>query len=122
MARRIGAVDAPEARRLNELPVPRLGELALFVGILVPALAFLDINREARGLLLGAAIAATVGAIDDFPRAGVVAEARGPGDRRRGAGGVRDLRRPLQLRSWPIPTSSCRRGSASARRSSGSSR
>src|SRR5215203_3387781 len=66
MARRMGAVDAPEARRLNELPVPRLGGLALFVGILVPALAFLDMNREARGLLLGAAIATTVGAIDDF--------------------------------------------------------
>jgi UDP-GlcNAc:undecaprenyl-phosphate/decaprenyl-phosphate GlcNAc-1-phosphate transferase len=66
MARRIGAVDAPEARRLNELPVPRLGGLALFVGILVPALAFLDMNREARGLLLGAALATTVGAIDDF--------------------------------------------------------
>jgi UDP-GlcNAc:undecaprenyl-phosphate GlcNAc-1-phosphate transferase len=66
MARRIGAVDAPEARRLNELPVPRLGGLALFVGILLPALAFLDMNREARGLLLGAAIATTVGAIDDF--------------------------------------------------------
>jgi UDP-GlcNAc:undecaprenyl-phosphate/decaprenyl-phosphate GlcNAc-1-phosphate transferase len=66
MARRIGAVDAPEPRRLNELPVPRLGGLALFLGILVPALAFLEINREARGLLLGAAIATTVGAIDDF--------------------------------------------------------
>ncbi len=66
MARRIGAVDAPAPRRLNELPVPRLGGLALFVGILVPSLAFLDMNREARGLLLGAAIATTVGAIDDF--------------------------------------------------------
>jgi UDP-GlcNAc:undecaprenyl-phosphate GlcNAc-1-phosphate transferase len=66
MARRIGAVDTPEPRRLNELPVPRLGGLALFLGILVPALAFLEIGREARGLLLGAAIATTVGAIDDF--------------------------------------------------------
>ena len=66
MARRIGAVDAPDARRLNVLPMPRLGGIALFLGILVPALAFLEINREARGLLLGAAIATTVGAIDDF--------------------------------------------------------
>jgi UDP-GlcNAc:undecaprenyl-phosphate GlcNAc-1-phosphate transferase len=32
----------------------------------VPALAFLDLNRETRGLLLGAAVAVTVGAIDDF--------------------------------------------------------
>jgi UDP-GlcNAc:undecaprenyl-phosphate/decaprenyl-phosphate GlcNAc-1-phosphate transferase len=66
MARRIGAVDTPDPRRLNELPVPRLGGLALFFGILVPSLAFLEIGREARGLLLGAAIATTVGAVDDF--------------------------------------------------------
>ncbi len=66
MARRIGAVDTPEPRRLNELPVPRLGGLALFFGILVPSLAFLDLGRESRGLLLGAAIATTVGALDDF--------------------------------------------------------
>ena len=66
MARRLGAVDQAERRRLNVLPVPRLGGLALFLGLLVPALAFLPIAREMRGLLLGAAVATTVGAIDDF--------------------------------------------------------
>src|SRR2546422_9199631 len=66
MARLLGAVDQPEARRLNRRPVPRLGGLALFFGIFVPALAFLDLSRETRGLLLGAAVATTVGAIDDF--------------------------------------------------------
>jgi UDP-GlcNAc:undecaprenyl-phosphate/decaprenyl-phosphate GlcNAc-1-phosphate transferase len=66
VARRLGAVDEPDARRLNEVPIPRLGGLALFFGVLVPALAFLEIGREARGLLLGATIATTVGAIDDF--------------------------------------------------------
>jgi UDP-GlcNAc:undecaprenyl-phosphate/decaprenyl-phosphate GlcNAc-1-phosphate transferase len=66
MARRIGAVDEPSRRRLNELPIPRLGGLALFMGILVPALAFLPIEREVRGILLGATIATTIGAIDDF--------------------------------------------------------
>ena len=66
VARRLGAVDAPERRRVNVLPVPRLGGLALFLGILVPSLAFLEIGRETRGLLLGAAIATTLGAIDDF--------------------------------------------------------
>lgn len=65
-ARRLGAVDAPERRRLNVGPIPRLGGLALFLGILVPALAFLPTGREVRGFLLGAAIATTVGAIDDF--------------------------------------------------------
>ena len=66
MARRLGAVDQPEARRLNRHPIPRLGGLALFLGIFVPALAFLDLSHQARGLLLGAAVATTVGAVDDF--------------------------------------------------------
>ena len=66
MARLLGAVDRPDARRLNRRPVPRLGGLALFFGIFVPALAFLDLGRETRGLLLGAAVATTIGAVDDF--------------------------------------------------------
>jgi UDP-GlcNAc:undecaprenyl-phosphate/decaprenyl-phosphate GlcNAc-1-phosphate transferase len=66
MARLLGVVDRPEGRRLNRSTVPRLGGLALFFGIFVPALAFLDLSGESRGLLLGAAVATTVGAIDDF--------------------------------------------------------
>ncbi len=66
MARRLGIVDLPGGRRINTLPVPRLGGLALFLGILVPTLAFLHAGRENRGLLLGAAIAVTIGIIDDF--------------------------------------------------------
>jgi UDP-GlcNAc:undecaprenyl-phosphate GlcNAc-1-phosphate transferase len=66
MARLLGVVDKPGGRRVNRRPVPRLGGLALFLGIFVPALAFLPLGRDTRGLLLGAAIAVTVGAIDDF--------------------------------------------------------
>jgi UDP-GlcNAc:undecaprenyl-phosphate GlcNAc-1-phosphate transferase len=66
MARLLGAVDKPDARRLNRRPIPRLGGLAIFLGILVPALAFLDLSGESRGVLLGAAIATVVGAVDDF--------------------------------------------------------
>ncbi|HYX88925.1 MAG TPA: MraY family glycosyltransferase [Gaiellaceae bacterium] len=66
MARLLGVVDRPGARRLNRRAVPRLGGLALFFGIFVPALAFLPLGRETKGLLLGAAVATLVGAIDDF--------------------------------------------------------
>jgi UDP-GlcNAc:undecaprenyl-phosphate GlcNAc-1-phosphate transferase len=66
MARLLGVVDRPEGRRLNRRIVPRLGGLALFFGVFVPALAFLDLSGETRGLVLGAAVATTVGAIDDF--------------------------------------------------------
>src|SRR6188508_3657173 len=66
MARMLGAVDRPDARRLNRRPIPRLGGLAIFLGILVPSLAFLDLSGEMRGILLGAAVACVVGAVDDF--------------------------------------------------------
>ena len=66
MARRLGAVDLPDERRVHRIPIPRLGGLALFFGIIVPSLAFLDLSRSVRGLLLGATIATAVGAIDDF--------------------------------------------------------
>ena len=59
-------VDIPGGRRINPLPVPRLGGIALFLGMLVPALAFLHVGHETRGLLLGATIAVTVGIVDDF--------------------------------------------------------
>src|SRR5438128_7520431 len=66
MARLLGVVDRPGARRLNRSSVPRLGGLALFFGVFVPALAFLPLGRETKGLLLGMAVATLVGAIDDF--------------------------------------------------------
>jgi len=77
MARLLGVVDNPDARRLNRRPIPRLGGLAIFMGILVPSLAFLDLNGEMRGILLGAAVACVVGAVDDFRGLSPVAKLAG---------------------------------------------
>ena len=56
----------PDERRVHRIPIPRLGGLAMFFGIIVPSLAFLDLTRPVRGVLIGAAVATAVGAIDDF--------------------------------------------------------
>jgi UDP-GlcNAc:undecaprenyl-phosphate GlcNAc-1-phosphate transferase len=66
LARRAGIVDEPGGRRLNELPIPRLGGIALFFAIFVPALVFLDLSKPQRAILIGAGIATVVGAIDDI--------------------------------------------------------
>jgi UDP-GlcNAc:undecaprenyl-phosphate/decaprenyl-phosphate GlcNAc-1-phosphate transferase len=66
MARILGVVDRPEERRLNRRPIPRLGGLAIFLGIVVPALAFLRLGDEMRGILIGAGVACVIGAVDDF--------------------------------------------------------
>ena len=68
LARILGVVDEPgrEKRRLHRRPVPRLGGLALFLAAIVPALAFLPLDGTYRGILLGAAIATTVGVVDDL--------------------------------------------------------
>ena len=67
VARVLGIVDEPlERRRIHLQAIPRLGGLALFFGVFVPALAFLDLSGPYRGILLGAALATTVGMADDF--------------------------------------------------------
>jgi UDP-GlcNAc:undecaprenyl-phosphate GlcNAc-1-phosphate transferase len=66
MARLLGVVDDPGGRRVHMRPIPRLGGLAIFLGILVPSLAFLNLSGAMRGILLGAAVACVVGTVDDF--------------------------------------------------------
>jgi UDP-GlcNAc:undecaprenyl-phosphate GlcNAc-1-phosphate transferase len=65
LALRIGAVDEPRARGLAARATPLLGGLAILAGVLVAAAIWLPINDETRGILLGAALIAIVGAIDD---------------------------------------------------------
>ena len=65
-ARYLRLVDRrPEGER-DRPSVPRLGGLAMFLGVIVPSVAFLPLSGAMKGIVLGAAVATTVGAIDDF--------------------------------------------------------
>jgi UDP-GlcNAc:undecaprenyl-phosphate GlcNAc-1-phosphate transferase len=66
-AHALGGVDEPGDRpRVHSRPVPRIGGLAIVVGILAPATAFVDLTGPWRGILLGTALAALIGLVDDI--------------------------------------------------------
>ena len=77
---RHGLIDRPEARRVNVVPIPRAGGLAVAAAFLLVAAIFLFVNNrqgliavpfqltqgELAALLLGGAGAAALGALDDY--------------------------------------------------------
>jgi UDP-GlcNAc:undecaprenyl-phosphate GlcNAc-1-phosphate transferase len=66
IARRVGAIDFPNARSLHELPTPKLGGLAILAGALVAGLVWLPWDAETRAILVGAVLIAAVGVADDI--------------------------------------------------------
>ena len=66
LAHRIGAVDEPRARGLSDRPMPRLGGVAIFTGVLVGALLFLPLDGRFGAIVTGAAVITIVGAVDDI--------------------------------------------------------
>ena len=65
-AEKIGAVDQPSARRINKIPIPRMGGLAIFLGFVLTVLLFVPLNTQVTGILLGSVIIALMGAVDDI--------------------------------------------------------
>jgi UDP-GlcNAc:undecaprenyl-phosphate/decaprenyl-phosphate GlcNAc-1-phosphate transferase len=86
LAIRIGAVVAPDERRVHDRPTPTLGGVAMYFGLLaglgtatvVPQFdpVFRD-NSEPLGILLGATIILLVGALDDLLELSAPAKAAG---------------------------------------------
>jgi UDP-GlcNAc:undecaprenyl-phosphate/decaprenyl-phosphate GlcNAc-1-phosphate transferase len=66
LARRIGAVDEPRARGLSDRPMPRLGGVAIFGGVLAGAALYLPLDGRFGAIVLGAAIITAVGVVDDI--------------------------------------------------------
>lgn len=66
IARFMGAMDEPDERKIHVDPVPRLGGLAIFFGFIIPALLFLELTNEMKGVLVGASVITLFGAVDDL--------------------------------------------------------
>lgn len=66
LAWRIGAIDMPRPRGLHQFPTPRLGGLAILAALVAAGLVFLPRSSETDAILIGAAVIALVGALDDI--------------------------------------------------------
>ena len=67
LAYKVGAIDVPkDNRRMHKVPIPRLGGLAIFIAFLLSVLIFADIDRQMRGILLGAVMIVVLGVMDDI--------------------------------------------------------
>ncbi len=66
LALRVGAIDYPNERSLHSVPTPRLGGLAILVGVLAASLIWLPNDSESHAIELGAIVIALVGIADDL--------------------------------------------------------
>jgi UDP-GlcNAc:undecaprenyl-phosphate GlcNAc-1-phosphate transferase len=67
VAPRIGGIDDFEDRpRVHAHPVPRIGGIAIVLGILAPAFVLIDLDGPTRAILIGTACIAVLGLVDDI--------------------------------------------------------
>lgn len=66
VARHIGAIDTPNARKLHKVPTPRLGGLGVYLSFLLSVLLFGNFSRELMVILIASFILFLLGIIDDI--------------------------------------------------------
>ena len=73
LAKKTGAMDAPDARKVHKKPIPRIGGLAIYAGFTV-AIIFVAIKfglddemiRETVGLVFSGSLIVALGLVDDY--------------------------------------------------------
>lgn len=73
LARKTGAMDAPNARKVHKTPIPRIGGLAIYLGFMA-AIIFVAIKyglddemiKETVGLTLSGSLIVALGLVDDY--------------------------------------------------------
>jgi UDP-GlcNAc:undecaprenyl-phosphate/decaprenyl-phosphate GlcNAc-1-phosphate transferase len=68
LAVRLGAYDVPgrDRPRVHTRPIPRIGGLAIAIGILVPTLILVDLDGPLEGIVLAIPVVAAIGLFDDL--------------------------------------------------------
>ena len=78
IAIRAGVYDVPDRDRprVHKRPIPRIGGLAIAAGILVPVLAFVDLDGPLEGIAVALPVVAAIGLADDLLPGGLSARTK----------------------------------------------
>ncbi|KJS28782.1 MAG: hypothetical protein VR64_22845 [Desulfatitalea sp. BRH_c12] len=63
---RANVVDVPDSRKVHDHPIPRIGGMAIAVGVMVPVLLWAPLDAFGKSLIGGAAVIVVFGALDDL--------------------------------------------------------
>ena len=73
LAKKTGAMDAPDARKVHKRPVPRIGGLGIYLAFLASMLVVLSYvpidpegSFELEGLMVGGTLIVALGLVDDY--------------------------------------------------------
>ncbi len=65
VAGRLQLVDTPNYRKVHAVPIPRVGGIAIYIGLLVPLLLWAPLDRADHLYLIGGGLIVLFGAVDD---------------------------------------------------------
>lgn len=61
-----GAMDTPDERKVHREPIPRMGGLAIYFGVVAAIFICMKMNQQILGIFLGGSVMLAVGIIDDL--------------------------------------------------------
>src|SRR5690606_931393 len=62
----INAVDIPNDRRINKVPIPTMGGIAIYLGFMGAMFFSIPINKLTMGIFIGGSFMLIVGILDDL--------------------------------------------------------
>jgi len=66
VAIKANSLDMPDPRKMHTTPIPRIGGLAIAIGILIPVIIWVPLNDFVRAYLMGGGILVVFGLMDDL--------------------------------------------------------
>ena len=66
LAKKVGAIDVPNDRRVNKKPMPRLGGLAIYASFLFGYMVYGTVTTQMLSILIGSFILVMLGVFDDI--------------------------------------------------------